>query len=112
MLLDAGAVLLTVGGVGLLLDAGLARWRGWLVRSEPLLWVLHLGYAWIGIGLLLLGLAALAADFLGQLPERVGIAGGQHQLGTVLGRQAGRHQPNAAGSARQHDNLLVERFER
>ncbi|WP_298589616.1 hypothetical protein [uncultured Kocuria sp.] len=28
LLLDAGAVLLTVGGVGLLLDAGLARWRG------------------------------------------------------------------------------------
>ncbi|MEX5298024.1 hypothetical protein RCG67_04480 [Kocuria sp. CPCC 205292] len=27
-LLDAGAVLLTVGGVGLLLDAALARWRG------------------------------------------------------------------------------------
>ncbi|GAA1772292.1 DUF5919 domain-containing protein [Kocuria aegyptia] len=28
VLLEAGAVLLTVGGVGLLLDAGLARWRG------------------------------------------------------------------------------------
>lgn len=28
VLLDAGAVLLTVGGVGLLLDAGLARWHG------------------------------------------------------------------------------------
>lgn len=28
VLLDAGAVLLTVGGVGLLLNAGLARWHG------------------------------------------------------------------------------------
>ncbi|MFF0990191.1 DUF5919 domain-containing protein [Kocuria nitroreducens] len=35
VLLDAGAVLLTVGGVGLLLDAGLARWRGsWPVEVQ------------------------------------------------------------------------------
>lgn len=35
VLLDAGTVLLTVGGVGLLLDAGLARWRGsWPVEAQ------------------------------------------------------------------------------
>ncbi len=64
---------------GLMVAAGLAnlvrlaRWRGWLVRSEPLLWVLHLGYAWIGIGLLLLGLAAL-------VPAAVPFTAGIHAL--------------------------------
>jgi len=50
----------------LMLLAGLAnvlrlwRWRGWLARREALVWILHAGYAWVAIGLLLLGLAALA----------------------------------------------------
>ncbi len=33
----------------------LAGWAGWLARSEPLVWILHLGYAWVVIGLLLKG---------------------------------------------------------
>lgn len=37
----------------------LSRWQGWLTRREPLLWILHLGYAWIPVGFGLLGLAAL-----------------------------------------------------
>jgi uncharacterized protein involved in response to NO len=37
----------------------LIRWRGWLAWREPLLWVLHVGYAWIPIGLALLGASAL-----------------------------------------------------
>ncbi|RME69156.1 MAG: NnrS family protein [Alphaproteobacteria bacterium] len=32
----------------------LARWRGPATGREPLLWVLHLGYAWIPLGLALL----------------------------------------------------------
>lgn len=36
-----------------------ARWKGFKVMSEPLLWVLHLGYGWLAIGLVLIGLAAL-----------------------------------------------------
>lgn len=35
------------------------RWRGWLTLREPLLWILHLGFAWVAVGFLLLGLAAL-----------------------------------------------------
>ncbi|MEE2731968.1 MAG: NnrS family protein [Pseudomonadota bacterium] len=31
----------------------LALWRGWLVRSEPLLWVLHLSMLWIPLSLIL-----------------------------------------------------------
>jgi uncharacterized protein involved in response to NO len=34
----------------------LSRWRGWLTRSMPIAWVLHVAYAWIPIGLGLKGL--------------------------------------------------------
>ena len=37
----------------------LLRWKGWAIFSEPLIWVLHLGYAWLAIALILLGLAGL-----------------------------------------------------
>ncbi|RAU19636.1 NnrS family protein [Nitrincola tibetensis] len=29
----------------------LLLWKGWRVRKEPLLWILHLGYFWIALGL-------------------------------------------------------------
>lgn len=34
-------------------------WRGWSTRSEPLLLILHLGYAWLVVGYALLALPAL-----------------------------------------------------
>jgi len=37
----------------------LLRWRGASTREEPLLLVLHVGYAWFVIGLVLLGLSVL-----------------------------------------------------
>ncbi len=40
---------------GLAVAVRLARWRGHAVWAEPLLWILHLGYAWLAAGLLLLG---------------------------------------------------------
>lgn len=53
----------TTGWVGLsaafLQLVRVSRWRGWRVVREPMLWVLHLGYAWLPAGLALLGLAAL-----------------------------------------------------
>lgn len=36
----------------------LARWRGWRAAGEPLVWILHVGYGWLGAALLLLGGAA------------------------------------------------------
>lgn len=39
--------------------ARLLRWRGWRAAAEPLVWILHVGYAWLGAGLLLLGIASL-----------------------------------------------------
>ncbi len=58
--------LASLPGAGVLgIAAGLAqllrlsRWQGWSTRREPLLWSLHCGYAWVGIGLLLNGIACL-----------------------------------------------------
>lgn len=66
-----------VGGVlvaaGLLNAIRLWRWRGWLARREPLVWILHAGYAWVAIGLTLLGLAALT-------PAAVPLSAGIHAL--------------------------------
>ncbi|WP_310541004.1 NnrS family protein [Phenylobacterium sp.] len=52
--------LLTVSGVAAL--ARLARWQGLRTLIEPLVWILHLGYAWLGVGLMLIGLTILAPD--------------------------------------------------
>lgn len=35
------------------------RWRGWRTTSVPLLWCVHLGYAWLVVALALRGLAAV-----------------------------------------------------
>ena len=51
--------------VSLLLAAGalqlvrLARWQGYLTLREPLVLILHLAYAWLPLGLLLLGMSLL-----------------------------------------------------
>ncbi len=44
---------------GLLLGLRLARWRGIATYREPLVWVLHLGYFWLALGILLLGVNGL-----------------------------------------------------
>lgn len=38
----------------------LERWTGWRTTSDPLVLILHIGYLWIPIGLLLLGLSILS----------------------------------------------------
>ena len=37
----------------------LVHWKGWAIVAEPLMWVLHLGYAWLVAALILVGLAGL-----------------------------------------------------
>jgi uncharacterized protein involved in response to NO len=69
----AGWVLLPqapfVGGAlvlaGLMQFARLVRWRGWHAWSDPLVAVLHVGYAWIPLGLLLLGASLTGAGIPG-----------------------------------------------
>lgn len=50
-------ILLSLAGA--LLAARLARWRGYLVMANPIVLVLHVGYAWLAIALFLLGAAML-----------------------------------------------------
>lgn len=56
-----GILAIAAGGLMLI---RLANWRGWLVRKEPLLWVLHLSILWIPIALFL-----LAGTLLGGWPS-------------------------------------------
>jgi uncharacterized protein involved in response to NO len=50
---------------GLLQLARLARWQGHRALGEPLVLILHLSYAWLPIGLLLLGLSIIDMDVSG-----------------------------------------------
>ena len=52
----SGALLASAGLFNL---ARVARWAGWLTLGEPLVWILHLGYGWLGVGLILLGATRL-----------------------------------------------------
>ncbi|HEU4683055.1 MAG TPA: NnrS family protein [Nitrospira sp.] len=52
----AGGSFLAAGAVNLV---RLMRWRGWLTAEEPLVLVLHLGYAWLVLSLLALGMSQL-----------------------------------------------------
>ena len=47
------------------------RWQPLRTRARPILWVLHLAYAWLPIGLVLLALAQIGA---------VGVSAGIHAL--------------------------------
>ncbi|MCX2794217.1 uncharacterized protein involved in response to NO [Microbulbifer thermotolerans] len=49
------------------------QWAGWRVCKEPMLWILHLGYAWVVLSLSLRALAAL----IGAVPD----SAWQHALG-------------------------------
>ncbi|UTP38451.1 NnrS family protein [Phenylobacterium sp. LH3H17] len=62
-----GAALMLAGVAHLV---RLARWRGWRAAAEPLVWILHLGYGWLGVSLLFLGGASLDP---GLVPRSVGI---------------------------------------
>lgn len=44
---------------GLLNLARLARWRGWATTAEALVTILHVGYLWLAVGLVLLGVSML-----------------------------------------------------
>jgi uncharacterized protein involved in response to NO len=65
----AGATLGVRGAAALVAalanSARLARWQGWKVLDEPLVWALHLGYAWLPGALALRAAAALG----GPVPE-------------------------------------------
>lgn len=52
----AGALLLIAGGMH---TVRVLRWKGWRTAAEPLVLILHIGYAWLPLGLLLMGLSMI-----------------------------------------------------
>jgi uncharacterized protein involved in response to NO len=65
---QATGIALAFAGVSHLVR--LSRWRGWRAAAEPLVWVLHVGYGWLGVGMLLLGGAVLSPALV---PRSAGI---------------------------------------
>lgn len=51
------------GFAGVLHIIRLSRWAGWHVRSEPMLWILHLGYLFVPLGFLATFLAGIGVQF-------------------------------------------------
>jgi uncharacterized protein involved in response to NO len=61
--------------------ARLALWRGFATRKEPIVWVLHLAYAWIVVGLAL----SAAASFTGHVSTAIAShAFGTGAIGTMI----------------------------
>ncbi|MBX3332253.1 MAG: NnrS family protein [Nitrospira sp.] len=56
----AGTMLLVAGVASV---ARLLRWEGWRTWEEPLVLILHVGYGWVGLFLIALGLAILGIGF-------------------------------------------------
>lgn len=56
---NAIATALVLVGAAVLQMLRLASWKPWLTVHKPILWVLHLAYAWIPVGFLLLALGVV-----------------------------------------------------
>ncbi len=56
---EGQAVGAALAAAGLLHLARLARWRGWATLGEGLVTILHVGYLWLAVGLVLLGVSML-----------------------------------------------------
>ena len=87
-----------------------ARWRGWRTLSEPLLWCIHTGYAWLIVAIMLRALA----EFSPSVPRDAWIhaftlgAYGMLKIG-LMTRVALRHtgRPLKAAAAMQVAFLMV-----
>lgn len=81
----------------------LVQWRGWRAAAEPLVWILHLGYGWLGAGLLLLGGAVLDPSLVSRSAGIHALTAGAVGVMTlaVMTRATRGHtgRPLAAGSA-------------
>ena len=99
-------------GLVLLLGAALnfwrlLRWRGGATAAEPLLFILHVGYAWLVLGAALLGLSMLDAD----LPQSAAIhaltagAIGTDDSGSDDARHARPHRTQSVGGSRHQSDF-------
>lgn len=87
----SGVLLIIAGGLQI---TRLLRWRGLISIAEPLLFALHLGYLWVGIGFVLLGLSSFTAA--------VPVTAGIHAL--AVGAMGGMILAVASRAALGHTN--------
>jgi uncharacterized protein involved in response to NO len=89
----------------------LLRWQGWKVRDAPLLWTMHVGYAWMVLAFLLHGLGDLGVEGAGHAWLHAFTVGalGSMMLG-LMTRVALRHtgRPLAPPSAIIAGYLLIQ----
>lgn len=76
--LQRGILMLVVAVLALVRLIG---WRGWRTWREPMLWVLHLGYLWLAIGLAVRGLALVGVHPMPEIDSLHGLTVGA--LGTL-----------------------------
>ena len=109
-ILDSNSNALVALAAAVLHAARLALWAPWKTRGRPILWILHLSYAWIVVHLALRGLAAfdVVPAALATHALTVGAIGGL-TLG-MMTRTARGHtaRPLAAGRAELAAYLLVQ----
>jgi uncharacterized protein involved in response to NO len=65
--LDAWTSSIVACTAGVLVFARTVHWGAWHARRNPLLWILHAGHAWIGIGFLLRALSGMTGSFSSSL---------------------------------------------
>jgi len=89
----------------------MARWRGWKAWDDPLLWTMHVAYAWMVVSFLLLGLGDLGVDGAGRGALHAFTVGalGSMMLG-LMTRVALRHtgRPLAVPPAMVAAYLLIQ----
>lgn len=94
--------------VALLAFARLIGWRGWRTWREPMLWVLHLGYLWLAIGLAVRGLALVGVYAMPEIDTLHGITVGA--LGTLSLGMMVRVAQGHSGVAIQSNLALTVMF--
>lgn len=101
--LPRGILMLVVAALAL---ARLVGWRGWRAWREPMLWVLHLGYLWLAIGLAVRGLALAGIYSMPEIDTLHGITVGA--LGTLsLGMMVRVAQGHSGVAIRSNAALTI-----
>ena len=94
--------LLIVGGIASLIRW--LRWGGWRTWREPLVLILHIGYAWIGLFLVALGASILGVGFTPENAVHVLTTGA---MGTMTLAVMTRASLGHTGRPRHADRLTV-----
>ncbi|MGH8190960.1 MAG: NnrS family protein [Rhodanobacteraceae bacterium] len=94
--------------VAILAFIRLLGWRGWRSWQEPMLWVLHLGYLWLAIGLAVRGIALVGVWHMPELDTLHGITVGA--LGTLSLAMMVRVAQGHSGVPIQSNTVLTTMF--